>query len=219
MAVTSLPQYIAYAELAQLSGFRGIVASGPPLVAFAFLTGNPCLNIGVTSITALMATSDLRGAEYRDTFGEAAWSRLLGTYSMMLGSEMRLNSLTVKLRMIGCASIALACLGAGRLVKHIPAPVKAGWKLGFALAACAAQTPNSTFEHGKNLKRLCPLPVLHGSPLSGGAANMYRLGWTLTHPHFWDAEAVLFAAMTLFIAAWTLSEAKRSFCASPRAFL
>ena len=26
----------------------GIVASGPPLVAFAFLTGNPCLNIGVT---------------------------------------------------------------------------------------------------------------------------------------------------------------------------
>lgn len=69
VAVTSLPQYIAYAELAQLSGFRGrvhgpigtigapvpfqsfppgIVASGPPLIAFAFLTGNPCLNIGVT---------------------------------------------------------------------------------------------------------------------------------------------------------------------------
>lgn len=33
VAVTSLPQYIAYAELAQLSGFRGIVASGPPLIA------------------------------------------------------------------------------------------------------------------------------------------------------------------------------------------
>eukprot|EP00434_Breviolum_minutum_P009546 symbB.v1.2.008404.t1/scaffold526.1/size209645/5 len=183
VAVTSLPQYIAYAELAQLSGFRGIVASGPPLVAFAFLTGNPCLNIGVTSITALMATADLKGAEYREAYGEAAWSQILGTYSMM----------------IGVASIALACLGAGRLVKHIPSPVKAGWKLGFALAAFAAQTPSSTFQHAKHLKKICSLPNLNGGPLSGGAANMYRLGWTLTHPHFWDAEAILFSAMTLFI--------------------
>jgi len=183
VAVTSLPQYIAYAELAQLSGFRGIVASGPPLVAFAFLTGNPCLNIGVTSITALMATADLKGAEYREAYGEAAWSQILGTYSMM----------------IGVASIALACLGAGRLVKHIPSPVKAGWKLGFALAAFAAQTPSSTFQRAKHLKKICSLPHLNGGPLSGGAANMYRLGWTLTHPHFWDAEAILFSAMTLFI--------------------
>lgn len=30
----------------------------------------------------------------------------------------------------------------------------------------------------------------------------YRLGWTLTHPHFWDAEAILFSAMTLFIVTW-----------------
>ena len=39
----------------------------------------------VTSITALMATADLKGAEYREAFGEAAWSQILGTYSMMLG--------------------------------------------------------------------------------------------------------------------------------------
>lgn len=156
VAVTSLPQYIAYAELAQLSGFRGIVASGPPLIAFAFLTGNPCLNIGVTSITALMATADLKGAEYREAFGEAAWSQILGTYSMM----------------IGVASIVLAVFRAGRLVKHIPAPVKAGWKLGFALAACAAQTPSSAFQHAKQLKKICVLPIVNGQPLKSGAANM-----------------------------------------------
>lgn len=183
VAVTSLPQYIAYAELAQLSGFRGIVASGPPLIAFAFLTGNPCLNIGVTSITALMATADLKGAEYREAFGEAAWSQILGTYSMM----------------IGVASIVLAVFRAGRLVKHIPAPVKAGWKLGFALAACAAQTPSSAFQHAKQLKKICVLPIVNGQPLKSGAANMYRLVWTLTHPMHWDAEAILFSAMTLFI--------------------
>ncbi|CAJ1413305.1 unnamed protein product [Effrenium voratum] len=133
VAVTSLPQYIAYAELAQLSGFRGILASGPPLVVFAFLTGNPCLNIGVTSITALMATADLKGGEYREMYGEAAWSDILGCYSMM----------------VGVASVALAFLGAGRLVRYIPSPVKAGWKLGFAMAACAAQAPSSAFQHAK----------------------------------------------------------------------
>lgn len=192
VAVTSLPQYIAYAELAQLSGFRGIVASGPPLVAFAFLTGNPCLNIGVTSITALMATADLKGGEYRDAYGEAAWSQILGTYSMM----------------ICVASLALALLNAGSLVKHIPAPVKAGWKLGFALAACAAQMPNSAFEHAKNLKKICQLPNFRGAPLQSGAANMYRLAWSLTHPHFWDAEAVAFSAMTLFIVMYFKSPLK-----------
>ena len=44
----------------------------------------------VTSITALMATADLKGAEYREAFGEAAWSQILGTYSMMLGSCLTL---------------------------------------------------------------------------------------------------------------------------------
>ncbi|CAJ1327943.1 unnamed protein product [Effrenium voratum] len=183
VAVTSLPQYIAYAELAQLSGFRGILASGPPLVVFAFLTGNPCLNIGVTSITALMATADLKGGEYREMYGEAAWSDILGCYSMM----------------VGVASVALAFLGAGRLVRYIPSPVKAGWKLGFAMAACAAQAPSSAFQHAKKLKTICELPLLHGAPIAGGAANMYRLAWTLTHPQHWDADAVLFSAITLFI--------------------
>ncbi|CAK9080575.1 unnamed protein product [Durusdinium trenchii] len=195
VAVTSLPQYIAYAELAQLSGFRGepvsrtrIVASGPPLVAFAFLTGNPCLNIG-----ARILRLEQRGeGEYRDAYGEAAWSQILGTYSMM----------------IGVASLALALLNAGSLVKHIPAPVKAGWKLGFALAACAAQMPNSAFEHAKNLKKICQLPNFRGAPLQSGAANMYRLAWSLTHPHFWDAEAVAFSAMTLFIVMYFKSPLK-----------
>eukprot|EP00439_Symbiodinium_sp_Y106_P042131 s1835_g5.t1 len=183
IAVTSLPQYIAYAELAGLSGYRGIAASGPPLVFFAFLTGNPCLSIGVTSITALMAISDLKGGEYKELYGEEAWENILGTYSVM----------------VGVASVVLAMLGAAQLVKHIPGPVKAGWKLGFALCAFGAQAPSAAFAHAATLKRVCTLPHLHGAPLQGGAATMYRLGWTLTHPHYWDAEAVLFSAMTLLI--------------------
>lgn len=45
------------------------------------------LQLQVTSITALMATADLKGAEYREAYGEAAWSRVLGTYSMTLGID------------------------------------------------------------------------------------------------------------------------------------
>ncbi|CAE7843490.1 unnamed protein product [Symbiodinium sp. KB8] len=137
----------------------------------------------VTSITALMAISDLKGGEYKELYGEEAWENVLGTYSVM----------------VGVASVVLAMLGAAQLVKHIPGPVKAGWKLGFALCAFGAQAPSAAFAHAATLKRICTLPHLHGSPLQGGAATMYRLGWTLTHPHYWDAEAVLFSVMTLLI--------------------
>ena len=41
-------------------------------------------------------------------------------------SKIPVASAIFFLRMIGVASIALACLGAGRLVKHIPSPVKVG---------------------------------------------------------------------------------------------
>lgn len=49
----------------------------------------PVLQLQVTSITALMATADLKGAEYREAYGEAAWSQVLGTYSMTLGGQSR----------------------------------------------------------------------------------------------------------------------------------
>ena len=36
-----------------------------------------------------MATADLKGAEYREAYGEAAWSQILGTYSMCLDKVYR----------------------------------------------------------------------------------------------------------------------------------
>ncbi|CAE7423592.1 unnamed protein product [Symbiodinium natans] len=126
--------------------------------------------------------------EYKELYGEEpeAWENVLGTYSVM----------------VGVASLLLAILGAAQLVNRIPGPVKAGWKLGFALCAFGAQAPSAAFTHAATLKQICALPHLQGGPLKGGAATMYRLGWTLTHPHRWDAEAVLFSAMTLLIVVW-----------------
>lgn len=186
VAATSLPQYIAYAELAGLAGHRGLTTSAPPIVGFAFLTGSPCLCIGVTSITALMAHATLRGAEYKETYGEEAWVDLLGAYAVL----------------VGIASIVLAISGAAKLAGYIPGPVKGGWKLGFALTVVGAQTAGAVFGNGNaTLKKSCALPInpLDGAPIAGGAAAMYRLGWTLTHPHYWDPAAAGLTVLTLFI--------------------
>mmetsp|Transcript_106916 Transcript_106916/g.238590 ORF Transcript_106916/g.238590 Transcript_106916/m.238590 type:complete len:466 (+) Transcript_106916:98-1495(+) len=186
VAATSLPQYIAYAELAGLAGYRGVRCSGPPLVIFALLTGSPCLSIGVTSITALMASADLRGAEYKDAQGEEAWMDLLGAYSML----------------VGIASLVLAVSGAAGLASYIPGPVKAGWKFGFAFTVVCAQAAAAVFAAGPSeVKRRCTLPSLYpsGPPISGGAANLYRLGWVFMHPHLWDPAVVALAALTLAV--------------------
>mmetsp|Transcript_102 Transcript_102/g.361 ORF Transcript_102/g.361 Transcript_102/m.361 type:complete len:464 (+) Transcript_102:76-1467(+) len=185
VAATSLPQYIAYAELAGLSGHRGLTTSAPPIVAFAFLTGSPCLCIGVTSITALMAHASLRGAEYKEANGEEAWVDLLSAFSVL----------------VGLASVVLALSGAARLASQIPAAVKAGWKLGFAMTVVAAQMAGAVFSGGaKTPKTQCVLPKMSdGSPLSGGAAAMYRLGWTLASPLKWDPFATALALLTLFL--------------------
>lgn len=180
VAATSLPQYIAYAELAGLAGHRGLITSGPPIVAFALITGSPCLCVGVTSITALMAHATLRGAEYKEQYGQEAWEDLLGAYAMV----------------VGLASLILAVTGAGKLASYIPPPVKNGWKLGFAITVVAAQMAGAVFNTGGSaVKKMVDVP----SSLTGGAAAMYRLGWTLSHPYMWDVAPTALAFLTLFI--------------------
>jgi len=183
VAATSLPQYIAYAELAGLAGHIGLKSSGPPIVAFAFLTASPSLCIGVTSITALMAHAALRGAEYKEAFGEEKWMDLLGTFSVL----------------VGVVSLLLAISGAAKLARYIPSAVKSGWKLGFAITVVAAQTSGAVFNSGSAVKKLCTLPSLGGTPLPGGSAAMYRLFWMLTHPLVWDVGAVALTLLTLFL--------------------
>lgn len=188
VAATSLPQYIAYAELAGLAAHRGLRTSGPPQIAFALLTGSPSLCVSVTSITALMVFADLRGSEYKEAFGEEAWADLVGAYALM----------------VGLASLLLAFSGAAALAEHIPGPVKAGWKLGFALTVVGAQVAGAVFAAGAATARArCVLPSWPwsdtGAPLSGGAAAMYRLGWSLAHPHLWDPAAAGLAALALAV--------------------
>lgn len=186
VAATSLPQYIAYAELAGLAGHLGLKSSGPPIMAFAFLTGSPSLCIGVTSITALMAHAALGGAEYREAHGDERWMDLLGTFSVL----------------VGIVSLVMALAGTAKLARHIPRSVKLGWKLGFAVTVVAAQTAGAVFGAGPGaLKRLCVLPALPPGlpPISGGAAAMYRLCWMLLQPQLWDLGAAALAGLTLLV--------------------
>lgn len=200
VAVTSLPQYIAYAEMAGLPGLRGLQTSGPPLILFSLVTGSPILSVGVTSITAIMAQSALRGPEFKSAHGEDAWSDLLGAFAFL----------------VGLASLILAFVQATRLVAYIPGPVKAGWKLGFALTVMTAQTAGALFHQGPNVPgALCKLPrvpqlsqvistqpLLYEqspplAPISGGAAAVYKFFWMLLNPHLWNWDTVVLSAACL----------------------
>lgn len=191
VALTSLPQYIAYAELAGLSGMHGLRTSGQPLIAFALLTGSPELSIGVTSITAIMAHSSLQGADFRAAHGDEAWMNLLGAFSVL----------------VGLASVLLAASKATALVKFIPKCVISGWKLGFAMVVVSSQAAGALFRTGEQFLTVqCLLPTLAlpgaaAVPLSGGAARLYRLGWMVCQPWLWDFDTALlsFAALALVL--------------------
>mmetsp|Transcript_18506 Transcript_18506/g.48288 ORF Transcript_18506/g.48288 Transcript_18506/m.48288 type:complete len:106 (-) Transcript_18506:227-544(-) len=49
LALTSIPQAVAYAEVSGVAGWRGLATMGFPCVAFAAATGSPWASIGVTS--------------------------------------------------------------------------------------------------------------------------------------------------------------------------
>lgn len=188
VACTSLPQYIAYAELVGLSGHHGLRASGPPLLAFAFVTGSPTLSIGVTSMSAIMAETLLRGESYREENGVEAWINLLSAFSLL----------------VGLASLALSAAGAAQLATSIPDPVRIGWKLGLAMIVVSCQSAGAFFGNAsKFVKKECILPSLSfpwsDAPWepSGGAASLYCLGWTLLHPHRWDLATVALAVLAL----------------------
>lgn len=113
MAGTSVPQLVAYAETVGYAGYRGLATSGPSLLAFAFVTGSPWMNCGVTSLTALMAKADLKGDEYVNEFGEEKYVELVSSYSLY----------------VGLASFFLALVGFGKLASKVPKTVRAGFKV------------------------------------------------------------------------------------------
>ena len=191
MAATSVPQLIAYAETVGYAGWRGLATAGPPLVAWGLTTGSPYMNAGVTSITALMAKSDLDGEAYVQEYGEEAYVQLVAAYSLY----------------IGLASMLLAVVGFGRLATSVPATVRRGFKWGCSVGVLVAAVPNGFFLGGSSeLKALAAASTVVSdlvAPLRGkfpGAVNVTNFFFCLSHPWFWGlAPTVMFVLGTAFV--------------------
>lgn len=195
MAATSVPQLIAYAETVGYAGYRGLTTAGPPLLAWGIVTGSPYMNAGVTSITALMAKSDLDGESYMQEHGEEPYVVLVAAYSLY----------------VGIASIVLAILGFGNLAKRVPECVRGGFKWGCSLGVLISALPNGLFDKGsKQLKELIGASDGWGqtfvstlketAPQATGAVNVAGFVYSLTHPWEWSVEpAILFVIGTWFV--------------------
>lgn len=194
MAATSVPQLIAYAETVGYAGYRGLTTAGPTLMAWGFTTGGPFLNSGVTSITALMAKSDLNGEAYMAEHGEEAYVELVAAYSLYCG----------------IASIFLAVVGFGKLAAYVPKSVRTGFKWGCALGVLVSALPNGLFNKGsKELKSLAAEDGLFGAfiaflksnvPQATGAVNVSGFVYALTHPQMWAlVPTIMFVSGTWFV--------------------
>lgn len=190
MAATSVPQLIAYAETVGYAGYRGLQTAGPPLFAWGLTTGSPFMSCGVTSITALMAKSDLDGEAYAAEHGEEEYVRLVAAYSLA----------------VGVASIGLALVGFGKLAKSVPKPVRTGFKWGCSAGVLLSAIPNGLFLNGtgelksKALQVDLVAQVAEYKALLPGAYATSNTIFALSHPHEWGVEsAALFSIGTAFV--------------------
>lgn len=194
MAATSVPQLIAYAETVGYAGYRGLSTAGPSLLAWGLTTGSPLMNSGVTSITALMAKTDLDGESYVQQHGEEAYVELVAAYSMW----------------IGIASIVLAVVGFGKLAEKVPKQVRSGFKWGCSVGVLVSAIPNGLFAKGaKEVKGLVSVANVWGDivrtlktqfPAAAGAVNVTNVFYALSHPQNWAVDAaILFIVGTYFV--------------------
>lgn len=185
-----MPQLIAYAETVGYAGYRGLATAGFSLAVWGVVTGNPFMNSGVTSLTALMAKSDLKGDSYVSEHGEEEYVRLVAAYSLW----------------VGICSIGLAILGLGQLTGLVPKPVRSGFKWGCALGVLVSAIPNGLFAGGnKELKSLVSDSALGDAlnPLKAnfpGGVNVASVFYALSHPNLWAlAPTLLFVLGTAFV--------------------
>ena len=83
LALTSIPQAVAYAELSGVAGWRGLATMGFPCMAYALVTGSPWASIGVTSITALMTRSTL--ADAHAALDEESYVLVVAAFAVAVG--------------------------------------------------------------------------------------------------------------------------------------
>ena len=177
LALTSIPQAVAYAEVSGVAGWRGLATMGFPCVAFAAATGSPWASIGVTSrqpasgpppprrrvsppgrrrsITAMLA---------RDALAAAHAALPEDDYVLVMAAFATI---------VGLASTALALCGAGGVaVRRIPGPVKAGFKLGFGCAVVSSQCATASSGAARRAcARRATTPRGQAVPRGGGGGG------------------------------------------------
>eukprot|EP00636_Phaeomonas_parva_P008723 CAMPEP_0118874974 /NCGR_PEP_ID=MMETSP1163-20130328/16216_1 /TAXON_ID=124430 /ORGANISM="Phaeomonas parva, Strain CCMP2877" /LENGTH=440 /DNA_ID=CAMNT_0006810425 /DNA_START=44 /DNA_END=1366 /DNA_ORIENTATION=+ len=184
MACVGVPQMIAYSELVGLPGFRGLKTAGPSMIGFGLTTGHVWLSQGVTSVSAVMAKSDLDGDKYAEENGTEAYVQLVCLYSLL----------------VGVASILLALVGAGKIAQNIPKPVSTGFGWGASLSILASQMPDALFARGKSFAKAASAGVLPSLPaFMKGAGGVMRLIWSLINPMLWGPYTVPFAGLTIYV--------------------
>jgi MFS superfamily sulfate permease-like transporter len=198
MAATSVPQLIAYAETAGYAGSRGLTTAGPTLLAWGLTTGSPYANAGVTSLTAMMARTDLVPGDMYESYvrdhGEEGYVYLVSAYSLW----------------VGVASILLAVAGFGGLARSVPAAVRTGFKWGCEVGVLASALPGGLYHHGltsairgsisgSHLGRAAAR-VTSAFPDATGVVGVTNVAYALSHPWSWDADAVfVFANCVAFV--------------------
>mmetsp|Transcript_8789 Transcript_8789/g.12480 ORF Transcript_8789/g.12480 Transcript_8789/m.12480 type:complete len:468 (+) Transcript_8789:46-1449(+) len=193
MAATSVPQLVAYAETVGYASYRGLATAGPSLFAWGLATGSPFMSCGVTSITALMAKSDLGGESYIQEKGEEEYVKLVAVYSIWVGI---------------CSSL-LGILGFGKLASLVPKTVSKGFKWGCAVGVIASAIPNGLFSKGSSelKERVAESAVgalvtfcKTNMPAATGAVSVTNLLFGITHPNLWGIiPAALFLVSTWFV--------------------
>jgi len=193
MAATSVPQLVAYAETVGYASYRGLATAGPSLFTWGLVTGSPFMSCGVTSITALMAKSDLDGESYVAEYGEEEYVKLVAAYSLW----------------VGACSILLGLLGFGKLAALVPKTVSKGFKWGCAVGVVASAVPNGLITKGASeLKQHVANSsagaivnfVKTSAPAATGAISVTNLLFAVTHPMVWGIiPATLFFVSTWFV--------------------
>ncbi|KAL3823507.1 hypothetical protein ACHAXA_010829 [Cyclostephanos tholiformis] len=196
MAVTSIPQLIAYAETVGYAGHIGLSTSGPPLLAWGLVTGSPWTNAGVTSLTAMMARNDLnpRG-EYVDRYGESEYVYLVSAYSLC----------------VGVSSLLLAMIGLGNAARGVPESIRVGFKWGCEVGILTSAFPHGLYYFGydrsflendvpRSYFGLLATNVRAMIPSATGISGISNVLCALTHPWTWDVDAtVVFVNCIIFI--------------------
>lgn len=125
VALVLIPQSLAYAELAGLPAYLGLVASAIPLLVFALLASSPYLQTGPVALTALLTLSALEGVGYAK------------------GSDDWIAAAALTALMVGAIRTLLGATRLGKIAYIISTPVMIGFMSAAALVILSSQLPRA----------------------------------------------------------------------------